>query len=357
MNNFPLKESKSNPKIPDRAYTPSWFDRFSAWVDKLPIPNWFAYLLVSFILLGVGLIAQWLGEAGTIKDWDPIFFVAVFQIGFIFIIIHYLDRYGLRALEEFKPAIKESEQGRYPDLKRVISTLPARKTLAVCLISMSIGLVLVLGTVFSEGGIGSTIEPSSDPFGIYTGILMLLLWFTNGLFLYHTYHQLRLINIIYTNLTVVHPFHQRELFAFSGFSARTGIGIVLLTPLWIIFDPGPTSLVICVMFAVIGLIAFILPLLGVRRMLADEKDRLLDENGKQVERTISLMMKELEKDVGAELDTINQSLSSLEKARSQIEAISTWPWKGETLRQLVTAIFLPLLIWIIQYLLTEFVFS
>ena len=69
------------------------------------------------------------------------------------------------------------------------------------------------------------------------------------------------------------------------------------------------------------------------------------------------MMKELDKDVDAELDTINQSLSSLEKARSQIEAISTWPWKGETLRQLITAIFLPLLIWMIQYLLTEFVFS
>jgi hypothetical protein len=34
-----------------------------------------------------------------------------------------------------------------------------------------------------------------------------------------------------------------------------------------------------------------------------------------------------------------------------LNAISTWPWQPETLRFLVTALLLPLLLWILQYVL------
>jgi hypothetical protein len=224
----------------------------------------------------------------------------------------------------------------------------------VCVVFMLFGLVLVVGALTSGESFGSTVDVSIGPFGIFTSFIMLALWFTNGLFVYHTIHQLNLVNAIITNLAVVHPFHQRELFAFSGFSARTGVGIMVITPLWIIFDPGPISLVICIVFAIFGLTAFIYPLLGVHRMLVKEKDRLLDENGKQVERAIASLTTKLDAEGMTDLNIIDQSLSSLEKARQQIERISTWPWKGETFRQLITAIILPTLIWIIQYLLTKY---
>ena len=103
-----------------------------------------------------------------------------------------------------------------------------------------------------------------------------------------------------------------------------------------------------------GLFAFIFPLIGVHRMLVKEKDRLLDENGKQVEKTIASLTAKLETNEGDDLNIIDQSLSSLEKARLQIERISTWPWKAETFRQLITAIILPTLIWFIQYWLSKY---
>jgi hypothetical protein len=46
-------------------------------------------------------------------------------------------------------------------------------------------------------------------------------------------------------------------------------------------------------------------------------------------------------------------LTTLKKARDQIETISTWPWKIETLRQVIAAIFLPLIIWLLQYFLAQ----
>jgi hypothetical protein len=89
-------------------------------------------------------------------------------------------------------------------------------------------------------------------------------------------------------------------------------------------------------------------------MLVKEKDRLLDENGRQVERAIASLTTKLDTEGVTDLNIIDQSLSSLEKARQQIERISTWPWKGETFRRLITAIILPTLIWVIQYLLSKY---
>jgi hypothetical protein len=72
-----------------------------------------------------------------------------------------------------------------------------------------------------------------------------------------------------------------------------------------------------------------------------------------VEKTIESLMIELKKDQPAGLELANQRLSSLEKARIQIERISTWPWKTETLRQILVAILLPIVIWLLQYFLAQ----
>jgi hypothetical protein len=216
-----------------------------------------------------------------------------------------------------------------------------------------IAVALIAGSFVSQQGLDSDITFTMTPFGVYSMIVFLLLWLSNGLFVYHTIHQLKAVNYIYTNLTVVHPFHQRELYSFSGLSALTGIGIVLITPLWIVFDPGWVSLSISIAFAVFSLIAFLTPLYGVHRILENEKDRLIDENARQVEESISSLMLQLRRGNVEGLERLDQALTSLEKARVQIERISTWPWKTETPRRVIAAIFLPLLIWIIQYFLAQ----
>jgi hypothetical protein len=54
-------------------------------------------------------------------------------------------------------------------------------------------------------------------------------------------------------------------------------------------------------------------------------------------------MMALQKEKPEGLEFVEKSLTSLKKARDQIENISTWPWRIETLRQIVAAIFLPFL--------------
>jgi hypothetical protein len=52
----------------------------------------------------------------------------------------------------------------------------------------------------------------------------------------------------------------------------------------------------------------------------------------------------------SDLSTLNTAIGMLEKEISTIKGISTWPWQPETVRWLFTALVLPLLMWLVQYL-------
>ena len=51
------------------------------------------------------------------------------------------------------------------------------------------------------------------------------------------------------------------------------------------------------------------------------------------------------------MDDLLKVISILETEQDTLNRISTWPWQPETPRFLVTALLLPLLLWVIQYVL------
>ena len=50
-------------------------------------------------------------------------------------------------------------------------------------------------------------------------------------------------------------------------------------------------------------------------------------------------------------DRLNGTLAALERGRIAIERIPTWPWRPETLRGMIGALVLPVLIFLVQRLL------
>ena len=54
------------------------------------------------------------------------------------------------------------------------------------------------------------------------------------------------------------------------------------------------------------------------------------------------------------MDDLNKALSSLEIERAALEHVPTWPWERGTLRSLVAAIVIPLLVWAIQAILQRY---
>ena len=52
---------------------------------------------------------------------------------------------------------------------------------------------------------------------------------------------------------------------------------------------------------------------------------------------------------GEGIDELAKVFTALEIEENALKKVSTWPWQPETLRYLVSALFLPLVMWLIQF--------
>jgi len=103
-----------------------------------------------------------------------------------------------------------------------------------------------------------------------------------------------------------------------------------------------------------GVATFLLPLVGIHRHLVREKDRMLEEAGRRMEAGVAELHRRMDKNELARMDDLNKALSSLEIERAALERVPTWPWERGTLRSLVAAILIPLLIFVIQAVLQRY---
>src|SRR5688500_31437 len=84
-------------------YPPSWIDRVTAWVERLPAPAWTFYVALWLVLYLIELASQWTsGGADSLYPFHLLFAGAIpFYIG----LIHYLDRAADAALSRFQPVL------------------------------------------------------------------------------------------------------------------------------------------------------------------------------------------------------------------------------------------------------------
>jgi hypothetical protein len=265
---------------------------------------------------------------------------------------HYLDRRAGAALKTLRPALTLDEEG-YQQAHNRLTTLPALPALLASVVM--VGAIVLWGAITGEAE--SSIEAvASSP--IAHGFLLTTYWMGwifFGVFVYHTIHQLREINRIYTKQTRVHLFAQRPLYAFSGVTALTAGVLALATYGWTALNPDNLtdiySVVVIVAITVLALLVFVWPLWGVHRLLREEKARLLDGCALQLEGAITDLHRKMERGDLTGVDQLNLAMASLVIEKDALDAIPTWPWQPETPRLLITALALPLGLWIIQYIL------
>jgi hypothetical protein len=107
---------------------------------------------------------------------------------------------------------------------------------------------------------------------------------------------------------------------------------------------------IIVMFTVLAVSVFVWPLYGVHRLVEMEKQRALREIDLQFEAVFAMFNQRFHEDDYSAIERLNGTISSLEIQHRKIEAIPTWPWRPETAGSVLTAIALPLVLRIIQFL-------
>ncbi len=342
----PSRSAKAGPAfVPP--YPPSWMNRVIDWVDRHPGPAW-AYYAAATLLVGVIILAgQWLagdgppGAIGTdalVFSFYPVYFVAL---------MHQLDRQARSALERFRPALAVSD-AEYTLIEYRLTKVPARGAWVALVPAIPLGLI------FGLPGEPAPLSPKEIP-AVAAGVALTV--FTVAAFAvlaYHTVRQLRMVSQLHAAARTINLFQPRPTYAFSRLTSRTALGVVAFLYFDFLVNP-PTAGAALPYFTLAGVslalmaAAFLLPLLGMHQRLVAEKTRLEEEVNQGVEAAYRELQRQVRSKAYAHVDDLEKSLSGLLRMREVVARLSTWPWQPETLRGVLAAIGLPIVVWLVQY--------
>lgn len=345
-------------------YPPSWVDLLTAAVDRLPWPWWLSYLALGLaIFLTTTLIQLATG------DYNPGRYLAFHvwsqaYLAYLLALLHALDRSAAGALQSFRPVLlfdtaDQANDESFEDLAYRLTTLPPRPALLAAGLGGLFGTILPLFFVQSQLP-GSMLARAAAQFGFSTHPVVLMTVLLTGtlatavvgVFVYHTIHQLRWIDRIYRQFTNVNLFRLPPLFSFSRTTALTAAGLALYNYGWFGTAPGlteqPVGLALGGFFLVVTLITFFWPLYGAHRRLESEKRHLLTQVSRRFEAAAQRLHEGVDSGELAGVDGIHKAMVALDLEQTVLRRIPTWPWEPGTLRSMLTALLLPITIWIIQ---------
>jgi hypothetical protein len=331
-------------------------------LDRLPISVYIVYGLLGLLIFGILTLVQWREGGYPIGEIRPFHISFAAWLPFMLAMMHYLDRLAAYAFDKFRPALSAA-----PDESRTLlyrlTTLPAAPAARVAGGLLLVNTLLVLldnwvfrptveESIFDLGPELLQIAPTPLSIAV-VGALLLGVWWISGTFLYHTYHQLRVISRIYTRHTLIRLLHLGPLYTFSRVTQQTTIGILVFFYMFSLSATGfrgqPAFLIAGgILFAAVAAITFASPLVGVHHLLVSEKERLLEQNTRRLEAGIADLHQRMDHHDLRGMDDLNKALASLDLERTMLTRIPTWPWDPGTLRGLVAVLLVPLIIWVIQ---------
>jgi hypothetical protein len=342
-----------------RPYPPSWIDRLTEWVRRLPLPAWIVYLgvgLVLTLLYIATLLPSALWSSGTLSLTTAVLysFLNGMTCAYIPGLIHYLDDAAGAALDRFRP-VMTADEDEYNQLCYQLTTLPARPvwiaTWLGVIYTFVARLLITVTAPTSNAAAGSPVVL------VMIEVFDIMIYVLVAVTVYHTLHQLRMVNTIYTKHTRINLFQLGPLYSLSGLTARTAIGIGIPTYLWFQANssvmPGvDTSNVIRTAFLSIMIIGtFIWPLLGAHSLLEKEKQRLADDVAGRIETTIATLHHLADSGKLDDYGPLKGVLDGLLTEQGVIQKLRTWPWRTETVSSLGLAFLLPIIIWVVQRVL------
>jgi hypothetical protein len=343
----------------ERPYPPSWIDRVTDGVRRLPLPAWVFYLALGLglSLLYLALLLPFVGEAPGALPLDTVVFYSFLNgmtPAYLLGLIHYLDNSAAAALAQFRPVLTVDAAG-YNRLRYHLTTLPAWPTL----LAAALGVVYTFVTLLINFFAGQSPGPGAGSpivIGLVVGFNALI-YVLVAVLVFHTLYQLRMVNVIYTQHTRINLFQLGPLYALSGLTARTAVGIGIPTYAWfqanISTTPGSSlpNILQTVFLVIVITLTFIWPLLGAHRLLEQEKQQLQDEVARRIEAALAALHSRADSGDLADYAALKGVLDGLLTEQGVIDRLRTWPWRTETVRGLSAAFLLPILIWVVQRVL------
>lgn len=352
MTDQAVGEPTAVPGDATRQASTSWVDRVQDWLEAGPLPWWTGYVLAFGLVQLLGHLARWADGSLPAGVLDPARnpMYGAFYPTVLFWAIHSLDRLAERRLPLFAAAagIPAPEVDR---LARELTTMPSRPVAWLTLAGTLPGAALYLLTSGVLGAIDS-----SPPVVAVSVVLVALSLTGLLLFVYHALHQLSAVTRLHAAASRIDPLASGDLFAFSSLSVRTGLVIIVVA--WyalfvrpdLVVDGGPLALAVIAAMLSAGALTATMPLLGIHRRLAGERDRLLAEADRRISATIERTWAAIDAESTDRSAASSAQLAAAIQARDLVRATPTWPWRPGAIAAFGSTVVLPLVIWAVtQY--------
>ena len=333
-------------------YAPSFIDRFTDFVQRQPLPYWLTYLLLFLLESAVLHVFSWVDGWLPAYSLGPILFLFPLWLWGSLAIITYLDSLSLRAISEFEPLLQISSETKHR-LEYEFTTMPARSVLlsavawaVVFVLSWFVGFAPAV-TVY---GLGSLATRASFIAGFISFSIGSVIY-------YHSVRQLRLVSRTVQMVDQFDLFLLEPAYSFSVLTARTGISWVALLTLSLLTFPlevgGITEISYLILQVALALGAFLLPLRFVNRRLVLEKRGQLVELDQRTKAALARLHQRIDENDLSEIPRLNDVLKGLTTEREILERIPTWPWRPGLLAGFLSVIVIPIVLFLLQYGLSE----
>jgi len=335
---------------------PGWLHRMVDWIDRLPGPPGLVYAATFVLGLLVTQGAAWSSGARALGEFDALnVYWGAFGAALLWA-AGYLERLAARAFETLRPALAVGPEEANA-LRWRLMVVPARPAAVLT----GVGAVSTLAQFVADPA-GAGIQGAAGPLVVVYFVVQTLLTAIILQLLYRLIRQMLLVRWLLDEVVPIDIFQPGPVHALATLTSRPVALIALLiapAPLvlrlpgdfaalligWVPFLAGPP---------IIAAMAFIIPLAGARARLADQKERLLDDVGGRIRRTIEDAHQSTDAGDLGRADAASRTLSQLVVERDILTKLPTWPWSTTTLRSFVSATLLPMAVFVGQQLLARF---
>ena len=350
-----------------RPYAPSWLDAIVVRIEALPGPTWLAYTILSVLAVALIGLEATLSSRGLFGQ-DPAYFVyALYQV-FGLAAYHYLSRGAPKALEAFRPAtdMDDTTADKY---RLELSTTPARQAAILWFVGAA-GYISLLA--WSPAGFDLV---GHQPAFVALRVISEALWMIPVAWVvtYLLFRQMRVVSRLHREVVRVDLLQPAPLHALARLTARASIVMLVFQstaalPLPNVSAEARVMIVLTSLpFIAISLAAFFVPLRGLRARLEAEKVRRLAAVSTRIDSATAALHRVIDAACAVQpdaeaarlsqtrIDTLNKGLASLLQEREFLGRLPTWPWDTSTLRKVLSALALPILLFLLTRALERFV--
>lgn len=334
-----------------RPYTANWVNKLTAWIRRLPMPSWVSYLIFFVVYAAIfgyfsRRLAGVLPESGlSAFDIYDILSGPIMVTAILALYQHFEGEVGL-AIEESKSLLGLLKE-KMEKLSYEFAVFPAIPFLVFSIVFFLVGTAAALDEYrFTE--VGFRHIPLLMDFGMGSVFL-----FTFALLLGRFILKIR---NLFSELVNLDLYDLSSIYELPSVAAKAGL---FYLPIWYVnlaFNletaiSAPIFLAVTSFASLIPMAAFLYPFGALSRRLAVQKKEEIAKVSLQLKQAYGQVSKDIDKGRLAKMADMQAAISNLNSHKDFLDSISAWPWKQGTFRLTLTAVFLPIVVWLMQQIL------